>query len=131
MKHRENSIYEKLRSRAGESISETLVALLISSLALVMLAAMITSTSRVVKQSKLKMDDYYQACSLLEDFSASAGEGGPEVSSGDAVIQISLTGSTLSIRDKVQYRATDELGRTVAAYEFTDHAPQAAPDAGD
>ncbi len=50
---------KKLNSRSGESITETLVALLISALALVMLAGAITAAGRVVTSSKDKLDDYY------------------------------------------------------------------------
>ena len=49
----------KLRSLKGESISEVLVALLISSLALVMLAAMIATSSRLILNSKEKLNKYY------------------------------------------------------------------------
>ena len=46
----------KLSSHAGESIAETLFALLISSLALIMLAGAVSSAMRVVTGSKEKMD---------------------------------------------------------------------------
>lgn len=42
----------KLRGRAGESIAETLIALLISALALVMLAGAISSAANIVRTSK-------------------------------------------------------------------------------
>ena len=51
---------KKVRSRAGETIGETLVALLISSLALVMLAGTITAASSIIRNSKDKMDSYYK-----------------------------------------------------------------------
>ena len=57
MKHR---IKKKLASQAGESIGETLVALLISALALVMLAGAVSAGMRVVTNSKDKMDEYYK-----------------------------------------------------------------------
>lgn len=50
----------KLRSRAGESIGETLVALLISALALLMLAGAISSAGRIVTRNKESMDTYYK-----------------------------------------------------------------------
>lgn len=53
-------IAQKLRSRGGESIAETLIALLISSLALVMLAGAVSSATSVVLQSKTTMTDYYK-----------------------------------------------------------------------
>lgn len=54
-----NVFLKKLRSRAGETLTETLVALLIASLALVMLASMISSTTRIVTQSKTRLKTYY------------------------------------------------------------------------
>jgi len=50
---------KKLRSRAGESIGETLIALLISALALLMLAGAVSSASRIVTRNKTAMEDYY------------------------------------------------------------------------
>ena len=49
----------RLKSRAGESIAETLVALLISSLALLMLAGAVTTATRVVELSRRQMTKYY------------------------------------------------------------------------
>lgn len=55
----------KIRSNAGETISETLVALLISALALVMLAGSITAASGMVTKSRSKLSDYYDANEYL------------------------------------------------------------------
>ena len=52
---------KKLSSTKGESITETLVALLISSLALVMLAGAISAASNMVTKTKQKLTDYYAA----------------------------------------------------------------------
>ena len=65
-------IIQKLRCNRGESLTETLVALLIAAIALVMLASMISSTARIVTQSKAKMTDFYKA---NETVSAQTGEG--------------------------------------------------------
>ena len=54
-----NPFLDKLRDRAGESIAETLVGLLISALALLMLAGALTSASNIVNKSKTAMEDYY------------------------------------------------------------------------
>ena len=65
---------KKFRSRAGETIGETLVALLISSLALLMLAGAVSAASRAVQQSKTKIEEYYSADKgMAEQSSASAG----------------------------------------------------------
>lgn len=52
-------IQSKIRSRAGESIGETLIALLISALALMMLAGAISSAARIVMRNKSAMEEYY------------------------------------------------------------------------
>lgn len=53
-------IIKKMRGKVGESIGETLVALLISSLALLMLAGAISASTRVITASKAAMQAYYE-----------------------------------------------------------------------
>ncbi|MCR5097190.1 MAG: hypothetical protein K6A70_10730 [Erysipelotrichaceae bacterium] len=48
----------KLKSERGESIAETLVALLIAALALLMLASVITSSTRIITNSNNKIKEY-------------------------------------------------------------------------
>lgn len=55
----------KLRGQSGETIAETLIALLISALALTMLAGAIGAAARVVTRSENKMQAYYQANNAL------------------------------------------------------------------
>ena len=52
---------KKLRNHTGESIGETLVALLISALALVMLAGAVSTAARLIKNNKDSMETYYSA----------------------------------------------------------------------
>ena len=66
-----NRIRRKIQSNTGESIAETLVAVLLIALALTMLAAMISSTANMVKTSETKMNEYYKANAALETFAAS------------------------------------------------------------
>lgn len=54
-------IKRKLYINVGESIGETLIALLVASLALVMLAGAISSGSNSITKSKDKLDKYYLA----------------------------------------------------------------------
>ncbi|MBR4474567.1 MAG: hypothetical protein IKS55_13120 [Oscillospiraceae bacterium] len=56
----------RLKTQTGESIAEVLVALLISSLALVMLASMISATNSMVKKSETVMNEYYDCNNELE-----------------------------------------------------------------
>lgn len=72
---------KKLRSRAGESIGETLVALLISALALVMLAGAIGAAARMITRSKTAIDNYYAGDAALAD--PAAGELSVRLTSGD------------------------------------------------
>jgi Tfp pilus assembly protein PilV len=54
-----STVLSKLQSSAGEALAEVLVAILIAALALTMLASAITSTTKMVNQSKVKMEAYY------------------------------------------------------------------------
>ena len=61
MKRLKEKLTNKLRSQSGESIGETLVALLISALALVMLAGAMTSALGMITKSRNKLNSYYDA----------------------------------------------------------------------
>ncbi len=77
---------KKLKAQAGESIAEVLIALLISSVALVMLASMISSTQSMVSKSKTKMSAYYQANNALETCSGTSASASVSMTGGAAVI---------------------------------------------
>jgi hypothetical protein len=88
------SITGKLRSKAGETISETLIALLISALALVMLAGAVSAARHMIDNSRLKFGQYYAANETITkmDGNADAGtkkmtvaEGNKEITSIDVV----------------------------------------------
>jgi len=78
---------KKLRSQAGETIAEVLIAMLVSVLALTMLAVMISSTLSMVNKSKLKMNDYYDANRVLEIQPADSDNASVTVSTGKISIQ--------------------------------------------
>lgn len=59
-------ICEKLRSRTGESIAETLIAVLVIAVAAMLLAGMISATNNMVRQSNDKMNEYYKENAKLE-----------------------------------------------------------------
>ena len=105
-------IITKVKSRAGETIAEVLVALLISSVALVMLAGMIASTTSMVTQSKSKMEDYYEANETLETQTETTG---PSFS-----IQISDEDNAIDVQvEKLPGFKNEILGKTVYAYGIT------------
>ena len=51
-------VARRLRSRSGESLTEVLVAVLISAVALVMLAMMVATASRLIQSSQKNMEEY-------------------------------------------------------------------------
>ncbi len=55
------AMVQRLKSKKGESISEVLIALLISALAIVLLAGMINASTEMIQKSKDKMDKYVNA----------------------------------------------------------------------
>ena len=112
-------IRRKLHSNRGESLSETLVAVLLITLALTMLAAMISSTASLVKTSEKKMDEYYKNNVNLETFASTA---------PDSPITVVITtetetgaGSTGTIESpQVDYVLNDAFSKTpVVAYRLS------------
>lgn len=73
----------RLKNRGGETITEVLVALLISALALTMLAAMIAAATRMVDQSRKSLDDYYKAENNLAALSGAPSGTGRATLSGE------------------------------------------------
>ncbi len=55
----------KLAGQGGESIGEVLIATLISAVALTMLASMLITSSRIISQSREKLEKYYQGNNAL------------------------------------------------------------------
>lgn len=100
MKHEDvrTRIRNKLGSSSGESISETLVALLISALALVMLAGVIAASSRIVTRSRESMSTYYDNCNEMVRMSAGSGS-----STGSGRVAISGDGLASAVNGKVTY----------------------------
>ena len=97
----------RIRSQTGESIAEVLIALLISALALVMLASMISSTQSMVDKSKNKMKEYDSQNEILES-------GG--YSKGPETVTIQGTNINVSPAPQVNYEMNEKLGTNVYAY---------------
>ena len=58
---------KKLKMSRGESIAETLIALLISSAGLMMLAYMITAGGKLVTGSRTRMSEYYEKNNIIAE----------------------------------------------------------------
>ena len=110
-----NRIRRKIQSNTGESIAETLVAVLLIALALTMLAAMISSTANMVKTSETKMNEYYEKNAALETFSSTD-------SQTSIVIAVTTTGdgSSNTIESpQVDYKLNDAFSnKPVVAYRL-------------
>ncbi len=106
---------KKLNSQKGESLTETLVALLISAVALVMLAGAITAAGHVVTRSKDKLNAYYLNNEDLVKRKTSGGVGNITTSTGN----MTITGSDISIPSyAVTFYNNGEFGKyPVVAYE--------------
>ena len=77
---------DRLRGQNGDSIAEVLIALLISSLALVMLASMISSATRMITGSKSKLNEYYEAANAVSTFTETTEGGSSNKASSNVVI---------------------------------------------
>ena len=86
-----NKWKKKLHSKSGESIAETLIALLVSSLALMMLAGAVTTAVQVIERSNAALDPYYKQNNLLEAESNSVGTLSVQISKeGNSVYDTSV-----------------------------------------
>ena len=106
-------VLEKLRSRRGDSIAEVLIALLISVVALVMLAGMITSSTRLIQRSKDAMEQYDAANNALSAMTANA---------PTANDTFTVSSKTLSVADAVtndSVKLTEAGVISVKVYENT------------
>ena len=82
---------KKLKSDLGDSIAEVLIALLISSVALVMLASMISSSTSMIDSSKKNISDYYIATNSLTGSAAPSYSGTARLVSSDSTVITSVS----------------------------------------
>lgn len=121
-------IRSRLQNNLGESISETLVALLISALALTLLASMISSTLRMVTQSRTKIADYYTANNAVAAYTAT----GEKKSPATASFAVNDDTDSLNLASKnITLYINDLFSNTkVIAYESAIPAPSPDPSPG-
>ncbi len=105
MKKLKRKMLRRLKSSAGESLAEVLASLLIAALALTMLASTIATSSKMITQSKNKMEDYYDQNDAMAEQSPS----------GELTASLSLSGSDVSLRGddlSIGYSINAEVGST-------------------
>ena len=110
---------QKLGGRAGESIAETLISLLIAALALVMLAGAITTAHAVIRTSKAKLNEYYVAAeNVAKRKTAESGLTEPKVTIAAAPTDTEVY---ISVEAPVAfYRNGVFDGTPVIAYHYVD-----------
>lgn len=104
----------RLRSRAGESIAEVLVAVLIAALGIALLAGMIGSSTKVIASSKETAGRYVSAGNALV---AQSGEG---AGIGTASLTLTDGGNTVASGEcTVRYYTNTTLSDAVVSYKVT------------
>lgn len=78
----------RLRNQKGESIAEVLVAVLLSAVGLMMLATMISATSKMVIRSKTLTKEYVEQNNLLVEKGSSTRTGTVEIKLVDSLTDI-------------------------------------------
>ena len=117
-----NKLQTKLRQCCGESIAEVLVALLISTLALMMLAGMISATQSMVESSDTTLNKYYAMNGGIATPASSASYSGGTASISSRSITINVTesgssGSSFSYSGSATCYINDTIGgKPVIAY---------------
>lgn len=64
---------QKLRARAGETLTETLAALLVGVIALAILAGMVMSSSKLIHKSRTWLSVYYTSDAVLNSMKTADG----------------------------------------------------------
>lgn len=112
-----NKIHLKASGSRGESLVEVLVSIVISGLAILMLATTVAASVNVNMSSERVMNAYYDASNGLAEKGASTSSdatGSVKIKQGDALV--TLSGSRDSV--PVNYYYDENVGGTiVASYE--------------
>ena len=92
----------KLKSKKGETITETLVSVLIAAAAMILFASMITSSQRILQKSESIMNDYYAGEAKME---AAMADGGTDdgIKTGNGTVTIQPANNTLP-RYNISYK---------------------------
>lgn len=106
-------IKNKLKSKKGETITETLVSVLIAAAAMILFASMVTSSQRILKKSERIMDAYYTGMSSMEEAMAEGRSG----KNGTAA----FVSSTTSQKYRIGYKHGIDPSGDIAIQYATNH----------
>lgn len=106
---KEYKIMNRLHSSVGESLSETLISLLVAALALTMLAGAISSSANVIKKGRNSLNQYYNETEKIVTMSGSGKNGTITIKDSSSFTQ----------SESILYYENDKLGNTpVITYQY-------------
>ncbi len=114
-------IRDRLRDRAGDSIAEVLIALLISSLGLLLLASMISISVDMVSESKSHFHSYIEAENVLAAQETGGEADTVQIKSAASAVQ--LTNETEDTIPILCYSNETIGGKPVVSYKVNKNAP--------
>ena len=112
-------ILQKLKNNHGESISEVLIAGLVVALAFVMVASLISASSRMIQKTDDAMSTYYSDINAFESGTASTGTGKLTVTSNgeaDDATKV-LTQSAIDVTVKYEDVGSGTSTKQYVTYE--------------
>ena len=112
-----------MRSRSGETLTEILVAVLISSLAIALLVTMISVSSGMIDRSRNDLSEYYMRSNDLAEMQDSGLSAGVTTETG--TLSLKLNGAAVPLSTgktsfNVKYYVNDLEGSKVVSYKLTD-----------
>ena len=110
---------EKVKSRKGESIAESLLSILIAALGVVAFVTLLTGAARIIQNSGTAMDTYYRQMTAMEK--SMAGQNSEDTGSNStAKLSINLFGTTEKKDNEIPvnlYKA--EGSKTMQLYAYS------------
>lgn len=101
-------IQTKLASNKGETLAETLVAVLISAVGLLLLSGMIMAATRIVDSGQQKMKTYYDGMTVMEQKST------PATEENHLIVKFVSTG--LSAEKNISIKVYSDEGSSLVSY---------------
>lgn len=106
---------QKLKSRAGESLGEVMIAVLVAAIGITLLATMISAGSKVTADNGRRDDKYYGGNNLLE---MGIADSGWDVTSGSGTVTVTVKDSNGVMENSMSatYYMHEAAGRKIVAY---------------
>lgn len=114
-------VKNKLKSKKGETITETLVSVLIAAAAMILFASMITSSQRILQKSENIMNAYYDGETKMEEVMAAGGTA-DEIKFGNGEVTIKPTIGALSYGISNKHKDGKKISVSYATNQPTDIA---------